>query len=427
MHTERSRSAHTSTLSPIWLSELSRLLPELREMRPGLPAPVMVSGEAARQRLFEAVARFISAFGPCVLFLDDLQWADPSTLDLLHYLARQVRADTFGRSRPYAAPVWIVSTHRSEEVGLSHPLTQLRQGLSRDHLVDRLVLPPLSAGAVAEIAHSLIGGAQGAAFGEFLYRESEGNPLFLIETVSSLREQGMLRGEERAAGRWQWAGPQAAEVLPTSVQDVVLQRVGRLSESAQRLLTLAAVIGRQFDIPLLRAAAGPEAEAVDGSLRQWLSRRLVRQSPREASNLQFDFSHDKIRAVVHHAAGAAPRVLHLQVGEALEGLYIAQPEAVCAQLAYHYERAGRADKALVYLPVAAARAASVYANQEALNYSRAGSVGEGRLSPVGDTAAPDASAPLDRAVRRGSRRRLASGRGNARLRRRAVGGGAGGQ
>ncbi len=349
--TPTSPHTHASTLSPIWLSELSRLLPELREMRPDLPAPVMVSGEAARQRLFEAVARFLAAFGPCVLFLDDLQWADTSTLDLLHYLVRQLSA----------APIWIVGTYRTEEVGLSHPLTRLRQGLSRDHLVDHLVLPPLSAEAMAEIAYSLIGEAQGAAFGEFLYRESEGNPLFLIETVSSLREQGMLRGEEK--GRWQWAGPPAAEVLPTSVQDVVLQRVGRLSEPAQRLLTLAAVIGRQFDIPLLRAAAGPEAEAVDGSLREWLSRRLVR-----GVGSAYDFSHDKIRSVVYHSARAAQRRLHQRVGEAMEGLYAGQPETVCAQLAYHYERADSRNKARIYLPMAAARAAAVYANQEALNY-----------------------------------------------------------
>ena len=262
-----------SNLEPVWLAELSRLLPELRQRWSDLPEPVQVSGEAARQRLFEAVARFllISHFS-FLIFLDDLHWADQSTLDLLHYLVRQLSD----------APVWIVGTYRPEEVSLSHPLTRLRQGLSRDHLVDRLVLEPLSTEAVGEIARSLVGEEEGGTLGAFLYHESEGNPFILAETVSDLHEQGTLRSGE--AGRWQWAGPPAAGVLPAGVRDVVLQRVGRLSEPAQRLLTLAAVIGRHFDAPLLLAAAGRDVKVVDESLDEWLRRRLVQPHP--TSNLQ---------------------------------------------------------------------------------------------------------------------------------------------
>lgn len=266
------------SLAPIWLAELSRLLPELRQRCPDLPEPVRVSGEAARQRLFEAVARFLCSVAhlSLVISLDDLHWADQSTLDLLHYLVRQLED----------APVWFVGTYRPEEVSLSHPLTRLRQGLGRDHLGDHLILDPLSAGAVRKIACSLVGEAKGTAFGAFLYSESEGNPFILAETVSDLQEQGALCGGE--VGRWRWTGPPAAGTLPAGVQDVVLQRVGRLSESAQRLLALAAVIGRQFDGPLLQAAAGLEVGAVDESLEQWLTRRLVRQLL--ASSLQSPIS-----------------------------------------------------------------------------------------------------------------------------------------
>jgi len=371
-------------------------------MWPDLPLPVEVSGEASRQRLFEAVARFLLALArtadvgdsrmarsanpanPLFFFLDDLHWADPSTLDLLHYLVRNLSA----------ARVWIVGTYRPEEVTLSHPLTRLRQGLSRDHLVDRLVLKPLPPEAVGQIACSLVGEREGEALGTFLYRESEGNPFILTETVSDLQEQGALRrGED---GLWQWAGPPAAELalskaegtLPAGVQDVVLQRVGRLREPAQRLLTLAAVIGRQFDIALLQAAAGPDVEAVDESLDEWLRRRLVQTDRRPptadrrgmdaSGGHRYDFAHDKIRAVVYHAVGAGQRRrLHQRVGEALEGLHAGRLEAesstsgrfgVYEQLAHHYEHAGAVDKAVTYLPLAATRARAVYAHQEALDY-----------------------------------------------------------
>ena len=371
---------HPLPLSPVWLAELARLLPELRQHYPDLPVPVQVSGEAARQRLFEAVACFLLALTgktskvrpayPLFLFLDDLHWADPATLDLLHYLVRQLKD----------APVWIVGTYRPEEVGPRHALTRLRQGLSRDHLIHLLTLRPLSATAVGEIARSLLGGEPAEALGDYLYEESEGNPFVLVETVYSLREQGALADD--AGGRPRWQGPPAAHLLPTSIRDMILQRVNRLSPPARRLLTLAAVIGRQFDASLLRAAAGPDAYAVDESLEEWLARRLVKEVLRPTSQVlrqrgvetsdsglrTLDFTHDKIRAVVYHAAGGRQPMLHRRVGEALERLHAGQLKGVCEQLAHHYEQAGATDRALIYLPLAAARARTVCAHQEALDY-----------------------------------------------------------
>ena len=365
-----------SNIQPVWLAELSRLLPELRELRPGL-SPLQVSGEEARQRLFEAVARFLSS---CLflVFLDDLQWADPPSLDLLHYLVRH-RQD-----RPGYAATWLVGTYRPEEVDLSHPLTRLRQGLGRDHLVHRLILEPLSPQAIEQIAYSLAGREEGAALGAFLYRECEGNPFVLAEIVADLYEQHRLQTDEEGRRRWagsperETAGSKAGGILPSSVQDMILQRVGRLPLPAQRLLALAAIIGRRFDLALLRAAAGPDTDAVDDSLEAWLEHRLVRaeaggapSSP--ASAIQYDLSHDKIRAAVYQATPPAlRRSRHRQVGLALEALYAGRLEPLYEQLAYHYEQAGERDKAPVYLLLAASRAVAVYAYEEALTcYDRA--------------------------------------------------------
>ncbi len=358
-------SARLSILAPVWLAELSRLLPELRQLWPDLPQPQPVAGLAARQRLFEAVARFLRALTrptetlpptPLILFLDDLHWADASTLDLLHYLLRNLAG----------APVWIVGAYRPEETGPSHLLTRLRQGLSRDHLVNHLRLAPLSADAVTEIAGSLVGAGAAQTLAAFLYRESEGNPFYLIETVYSLQEQGALSG--RPGGR-RWLEPATIDQVPRSVQDVILQRVGRLNPPARRLLTLAAVIGQHFDSALLRAAARQDARHVSESLEEWLTRHLVQPQP--ASPGQYDFSHDKIRAVVYEAAEAGQRqTLHRRVGEALEQPGGVSEEERAGLLAYHWSQAGDPSKAIPYLLQAGDQARLLYARSEAVTYYR---------------------------------------------------------
>jgi DNA-binding SARP family transcriptional activator/TolA-binding protein len=381
-------------LPPIWLAELSRLLPDVHQYRDDLPPVPVASGEAARQRLFEAVARLLGALAAVpvggtegapvgvALFLDDLHWADASTLDLLHYLIRYLAG----------APVWLVGTYRPEEISPDHPLTRLRQGLSRDHQVVRLALRPLSPAAVRALVQALAGcftsdDREGEALVAYLWRESEGNPFILSEIISGLQE-GDLRSATapmRAPAREALhVPPEGARVLP-GVQAMILQRVGRLAEPARRLLAFAAAAGRAFEVRLLSAAAGMTAEEVDAALDQWLARRLVATvvnggAPEsgavglaEAGHRLYDFTHDKIRAAVYCAAGPdRQRRLHRRLGEALEILWADDPAPVYEALAYHFERAGEVEKALTYLPLAAAKAAGVYANEQALTtYRRA--------------------------------------------------------
>jgi ABC-type oligopeptide transport system substrate-binding subunit/DNA-binding SARP family transcriptional activator len=362
-------------LSPIWLAQLARLLPGLHQAHPDLPVPQRAADEAARQRLFEAVARLLQSIcettSALCLFLDDLHWADPSTLDLLHYLVRHLED----------APVWLVGTYRPEEVALSHPLTRLRQGLSRDHRVVHLTLKPLSLEAVQALARSLVGEGETTALGEFLYRESEGNPFILIETISDLQEEGALRQE---AGQLVWTAPPVTERLPASVQDIILQRVGRLNERSQGLITLAAVVGQRFSAALLEDVAGHDREAVQESLGQWLARHLIVQ---EKADLQYDFSHDKIRAVLYHRVEPGERRrLHRRVGEALEHQFRDQTDEHVGALAYHWEQAGDATKATEYLVQAGDQARLVYAHQEATGYYRRALALQERLGETGRAA-----------------------------------------
>jgi len=354
------------SLAPVWLSELSRLLPEIRQARPNLPEPVYVSGEAARQRLFEAVARFLfhQDAGSLLLFLDDLQWADRSTLDLLHYLVRQTGREAIS----------IIGTYRPEEVDLSHPVTRLRQTLGRDGVVDRLVLEPLSAGAVEDIARSLVGDEEGMALGGFLYRESEGNPFILTEVVNMLEEEGALGRIPGGTGPWGWYGWSGPQIVSTGVRDIVLQRVGRLSDVAQRLLSLASIVGRRFSVPLLELAAGRDAGAVEQSVDEWMSRRLVCSRsdsgrPARSPLARLDFSHDKIRAVVYDTVALSRRrMLHRRVAEALEQGDGAMEEDRDQLLAHHWDQAAQPHKAAAYHLRAGDQARLVYAHREAVDH-----------------------------------------------------------
>jgi oligopeptide transport system substrate-binding protein len=350
-------------LDPVWLAELACLLPEVRQRRPDLPDPAASNGEAARQRLFESVARLLSPpqGQPLIFFLDDLHWADQATLDLLHYLVRRLKE----------APTWLLGVYRSEEVALGHPLVQLRLGLERDHCVEALALGPLSEAAVQQIARALAGEQDSAALGAFLHQKSEGNPFVLSEMVEALREGGALREGD---GGWvfeQTRLPEIANALPSGVRAVILQRVGRLSETAQRLLALAAVIGRQFDLPLLQAAAG-SGDVVDESMEEWLPRRLVKPETSSTVHIRhsFDFSHDRIREAVYQAVRPEQRrTLHRQVAQALEEL-ADRIEANLGLLAHHWEQAGETDKAADYLLRAGDQARLLYAHQEAVDYYR---------------------------------------------------------
>lgn len=358
------------SLSPVWLSELARLLPDLHERHPDLPEVQRTTRDAARQRLFEAVTRLLSSIcetrSALCLFLDDLHWADQSTLDLLHYLVRHLTN----------VPIWLVGTYRPEEVGLSHPLTRLRQGLSRDHQAKRLALGPLSNDSVKTLATALVGKQEGTALGDYLHRESEGNAFILVETVSALEEKSVLIAKEtgflhdhKHGPAWIWTGEPATETLPSTIQDIVLQRVGRLTKTAQQHLTLVAAMGQPFDTALIETAA-QDTEHVKKSLDEWLSRRIVRPQ-HAAAGIQYDFSHDKIRATIYQTIEQGKRQrLHLRIGEALERRYTPHIEAYAASIAYHFERAGVVEKALIYLPLAAEQAAAVYANDQALDYYR---------------------------------------------------------
>ncbi len=336
------RARPLPALAPVWLSEVARLLPEVLADHPDIAPPGPLAEVWQRQRLFEALAQaMLSDRQPVLLLIEDLQWCDRDTLDWLHYL---LRFDP-------AARLLLIGTLRPEEIGLDHPVTALLNDLrGHDHFA-QIELSPLTESDTAQLARHVAGRELDVTQLADIYRETEGNPLFIVE---ALRAQ---------------AGGDLRSLTPR-VQTVITTRLTQLSPAARDLIGLAATIGRAFNFDLLRQASDePEGQLVQALDELW-QRRLVR----ERGAMDYDFSHDKIREVAYAQLSAArQRLLHRRVAEALEQVAQHATEHrlsgdLAAQLGHHYAAAGNGEKAVPYLLQAGDRAREVFAWQEAIEH-----------------------------------------------------------
>lgn len=343
-------------LDPVWRAELARLFPELAA--PGLPAP----GDDYL-RLFESVAYLVghvAATQPLVLMLEDLHWADEMSLRLLSFLGRRVAA----------WPVLVVATAREEELADAEALRRAFGELRGEGHFAELPLSPLSRPDTSRLVRCLTTAGSEAGTIEWLeekaWATSEGNPFVVVETVRALRE-GLTLQEP------------ATLSVPQRVRDVIAGRVARLSEASRQLLSVAAVIGREFDFALLqRASQLPDREAA-GCVEELVRRRML-----HGVDEGFDFTHDRIREVVY--AGLLPprrKLLHGDVAVALEALTAGALDPPAGALGLHYRHAEVPRKAQVWLTTAGDMAARKYATGPANHYYEA--------------ALAIADSPLDRA------------------------------
>jgi DNA-binding SARP family transcriptional activator len=329
-------------LEPIWLSEVARLLPELLVQQPALPRPDPLDERRARQRLFEALARAVTALRvPLLLLIDDLQWCDQETLAWLHYL---LRFDPRAR-------FLVVGVVRPEAIDAQHPLTPLLLDLRSSEQLTEIVLSTLAAPEVARLAAQVAGRPLTAPDLAHLYQASEGNPLFVVELVRAAMQAG---GEPTSF---------AVGQLPTKVHAVIQARLQQLSPLTREVAGLAATIGRAFSFALVAGSSELGDEALLRGLDELWQRRLIREQGSDG----YDFSHDLIREAAYTALTPLQRRLcHRRVAQALEALWAEDRDAVSAQLAMHYERAGLTTQAILCYERTATLAAGLFAYQQAI-------------------------------------------------------------
>jgi class 3 adenylate cyclase len=345
-------------------SELARLVPALASRIPDLPPSKTTDSDTERFLLLAAAVGLLatlSAHQLVVLVLDDLQWADQGSLLML----RQVT------TAEQAMQVLVLGTYRDTELPQAHDLRETLGALRRSSGVSRMELSGLDDNGVvsfmeAAAGHSLDDTGLGLALA--VHRETDGNPFFVSEVLRHLSETGAIYQD--ATGRWVADDSLERITLPDSVREVIGGRVVRLGQDAERVLSIAAVIGRDFDLDLLtRATKTTEDELLD-ILDAAAAVALVR----ELADVQgrYNFAHALIQHTLYEDLSRNRRAqAHRQVAEALEDLCGDRPGARVGELARHWSSTGQPidlAKAITYSRQAAEAALGALAPADALRY-----------------------------------------------------------
>ncbi|MBE7555607.1 MAG: alpha/beta fold hydrolase [Anaerolineales bacterium] len=376
------------------LAELAFLVPEIEQVFPNLPALPTGLDQVRQARLFRTLQQFLTAAAGqkgLMLVVDDLHWADEVTLQFLPYLARHIANE----------PVMLIGTFRSEEAAANEQLSAYLHSLLGEPHSLHITLNRLSLEDAGALVASLSAPAsQAAELGQWLYHETEGNPLFLISILQSLQEQNILKEDDHQFWQVDLQRLRTAPselTLPEALREAVHNRLRRISKQARTLLEIAAVYGRRFDLPLLSAVTA-ESEL---SLLDLVEDLTTRQLLREDEDDHYDFFHDKIREVAYHDLSTTRcRLLHRRVAEVLEARGNHPPGA----LAEHFEKGQTWDKAITYLALAAEQARKLFAMPEALHfYDRARALTEQYPSAANQRVA------LDLYEQRGKARGLVGG------------------
>jgi DNA-binding CsgD family transcriptional regulator len=347
--------------------ELVRLLPEL-PMRVGkLPAPVAADPDTVRHRLHTALTDLLAGVSrrqPVLLVLEDGHWADAPTLLLLRHLARAA-AD---------ARVLLLATFRDTEADVPEELSEALADLRRAEDVVRLSLGGLSIDDVAEFVRRAAGGADLDADLPELARAisdlTEGNAFLLCELWRTLVETGALAV---VSGTVRLTRPLAGLGSPESVREVVNQRLSRLAATTNDLLELAAVAGPEFELTIVRDAAGLAEHELAAALEEAVQSGTIEEAP--ARQLAYRFTHELVRrALYDRLSGLRRAELHLRVAEALEHAYGTGSGQALADLAHHFAAAapfGGRERGVLYNVRAAQAAMAALAFGEAADRLRA--------------------------------------------------------
>jgi len=333
-HRLEQEHAPNDLVSEVWLAELARLLPELRDRSPDLPVP-STDEALGHSRLFEAVARLLQGWAarrPLVLFLDDMQWADTATLDLLLYLAQSLAAQP--------APILLLLNLRTGADPFSDPQPTWLLALKRTRIaLTTLVLTPLTKEETQHFVQAFVWAEQQpeagntsstdgcpdssgpstfrevlAAFADWLYVQTRGHPFYLTETLRGLLEREIIVPSFQQNGTWGLVlrsgvleQTPAGELIPASVRELIRSQLGQLTPSAWSFLVAGAVLGQGLTFERLCRAAQLEEETGLQALEELLRAGLLCEGnlAEEAQALDgYSFPGEMMREGVYQEAGA---------------------------------------------------------------------------------------------------------------------------
>jgi predicted ATPase len=348
-------------------ADIAEIVPEIHRKLTDLATPQSLEPEQARFRLFDSITTFLKSASqgqPLILVLDDLQWADKPSLLLLEFLAREL-AETH---------LLVIGTYRDIELPRRHPLADTLGELNRERLFQRILLRGLNQQDVGRIIENTSNVPPPAWLIEAVHTQTEGNPLFVMEVVRLLAQEGELTGEN-AITQESWTVR-----IPEGVREVIGRRLNRLSQRCNETLAVASVIGREFELRQLAPVIGDMSEdLLLDLLEEALAARVVEELPQAVSRYQF--THSLIQETLATELSLTRRVrLHARIAETLEDLYGDDAEAHASELAYHFSEAASSnepEKLAKYSTLAEEQALAVYAYEEAQSCYQQGLVALG--------------------------------------------------
>ncbi len=344
--------------------EIARLARGLRYRIAGVAEPQQSDSETERYLLFGAVAGLLEsacAYGPVALVLDDFHLADKQSLTLLRHVAKTIEH----------SPLLLLVTYRDSDLDREHPMTEILADLRRVDGIQRVALTGFGADEVAEVMTVAAGhdiGEVGMQLATEIAQETGGNPFFVSEILQHLTESGALGLDD--AGRWRLNKTIAELGLPQSVRDVVSRRIETLGDDVRQILMAASVVGRSFDLDLLKRLLDRSEDEILDALDTALEASVVIESSERGG--QFSFSHALINHTLYEQLSATRRArMHRRVAEALEHLCGEDPGPRLPELANHFSRAVVTtdhSKAVSYARRAGERALEELAPDEALRW-----------------------------------------------------------
>ncbi len=360
------------------LSRVSAAVPEQRSLLQSLRALAererALPGELEQKALFEQYLHVLcelSAKYPLLVLLDDLQWADTASLNLLFHLGRELRG---GR-------ILLVGAYRPEEVtlgrgGKRHPLEEILAELKRTYGEVWIDLSQESADEGRIFVDEFINSEPnqlGESFRQALYAQTSGHPLFTIELLREMQARGDLVKDE--GGYWIEGSALNWDLLPARVDGVIEARIGRLEDELREILSIASVEGEDFTAQVVARVKETDERDLVRKLSGELDKvhRLVgERGSIDISGRRlylYRFQHHLFQKYLYNRLGGNEReMLHAEVDAVLEELYGESSEGIAAQLARHFSEAGQVDKAVHYLLLAGDQARLMYANQEAIGF-----------------------------------------------------------
>jgi len=337
--------------------ELVKLVPEVGEKLGTIPSSAPAPSAQQHVRLYEAVTQFfvnISKESPLVLFLDDLQWFDDASMGLLLHMARAITAEH----------LLVVGAYRDLELEDQHSLSRSVAEINRERLSYALPLKRLAFDHVLQMIRQTFGEKVPSELPDLVYAKTEGNPFFVVEVLRSLVEEGAVYPVEKG-----WGVKDFSDIhVPRGIKEVAQKRLGRLDEECSHVLSLAAVIGREFSFPMLREVTGLDENRLIDMIDQCLQAHLV-VARHILGEEVYAFTDTQLRDVLYE--GISPvrrRRHHLKVGEAMENVYARKTDDYLEALAYHFLEGNDLSKAVDYAQKAGDKAVSLFAWDQARRY-----------------------------------------------------------